>query len=167
MSRAAFTLIETMLVLLILAILAAGMSIGFSSNLRAARAADGADLVKAFDAAARQMAVASGRPVRIEIDSAGGLLKRLDADQNTPAATVPLPAGMRIDRVRIGPENVAGGVARVDVSARGWSRRYAVRLAGPGGGRWVVFAGLSGSATEVSDESQLPSPPQTPGYDAP
>ena len=160
-----FTLIETMLAVLLMALLASAVALTFSRPLQRARAEDAADLVVAFDAAARQAAVAGGRPVRLRLDLADATLERYEGDA-TLRAHAQLPTGCRLDRVRVGRRTQSAGAADVDVSAHGWGRSYDVHLTGPNLDRWVCFAGLTGLATEVTDDRALPTPPPTPGYDA-
>lgn len=154
MKRRAFTLIETMMAVLLLALLAAGVAIGFSKPLQAARADDAVSVLKAFDAAARQAAVGFDRQVRITIDLADGRLTRLEG--GAVAASTQLPSGYRIERTKVGGRIDSVGLVSIDVSPQGRSRTYAVRLLGPGLDRWIIFAGLTGLATEATHETDLP-----------
>ncbi len=162
MSRRGFTLIEVMLAVLLLALLTAGVTLKSSGLLSAGRAEDAVNLVRSFDAAARQWAVASGRPARMSFDLAAGTLSRLDGKSTT---VVSLPPKLRIDHIKVGGRDETLGLVLIDVSPRGWSRSYALRLSGPGGERWLSIAGLSGVVTETSNERDLPEAPSTPGYD--
>ena len=158
-----FTLIETMLAVLLMALLTSAVTLSFSAPLRRARAEDAIDLLASFDAAARQMTVASGRPVRLRFDPAEGTAERLEGDA-TPRARVQLPTGYRIAQVRVGRQSRSAGPTDVDLSAHGWGRSYDVHLVGPGVDRWLCFAGLTGQTTEVTDERALPTAPTTPGF---
>ncbi len=165
--RRGFTLVETMLAVLLMALLASGVAVAFSRSLRSARAADAADGVAAADAAARRAAVASGRPVRLEFDLARDTVERFeDADPATPRARNRLPAGYRVDRVRIDRRWQSAGPAVVDFSAHGWARSYDVHLSGPGTDRWLSFAGLTGLMTEAPDDRSLPTDDAAPRDDA-
>ena len=164
MNRRAFTLIETMLAVLLLAVLASGVAIGFSKPLQAARAQDAIDILKAFDAAARQAAINFDQPVRITLDLADGTLTRLE--NGTPAARNRLPSGYGIERTTIDGRIDSVGLVPVDVSPQGRSRTYTVHLLGPGLDRWIMFAGLTGLATERAHETDLPTAPRSGRHDA-
>ena len=160
--RPSFTLIETMLAVLLMALLAAAVSLSVDRPVQAARGRDAVDLIAGFDAAARQAAVQSGRRVRVQFDLSAGTIVRLDG--TTPAARATLPTGYRVVAVRVGRQVQSTGTVPVDVAAHGWSRSYAVHVVGPAVDAWVAVAGLTGQSTEVADEAALPIPP--PGYDA-
>ncbi len=161
---AGFTLIETMLAVLLLALLASSVVLSFSKPLQDARGRDTVDLFVNFDAAARQSAAASGWPVRIQFDLTQNVVQRLEGPNLVSArAKNFLPAGYRVDQVRIGRRTQSFGPVSVDVSAHGWSRSYAVHVVGPGLDTWLCFAGLTGLMKEVPDAASLPAPP--PGYD--
>lgn len=164
MRRDAFTLIETMLAVLLLAVLASGVAIGFSRPLHLARADDAVNVVKAFDAAARQAAINFDKPVRMSFDLADGTLTRWEDE--SAAARVRLPSGYRIERTKIDGRTDSVGLVPVDVSPQGRSRTYAVHLIGPSLDRWIVFAGLTGLTTERANESDLPAGPRSARHDA-
>ena len=157
MEGSGFTLIETMLAVLIMALLTAGVALSFSQPLKASRTADAIELVRSFDLLGRQAAITSNRNVRLVFDlSSNTLLQRDGPDLHELRTHVSLPPGCRIDSLRIAGQLVSAGEAVVDISPHGWSRSYAVHLQGPGADRWLVFAGLSGQMSKVNDESQIP-----------
>jgi prepilin-type N-terminal cleavage/methylation domain-containing protein len=153
----AFTLVETMLAVLLLALLASAAAMTFSRPIAQARGEEALDLLRHFDATTRAAAVAGSRTMRITFDLSNGTLSRRDpraaADDVRYAAK--LPPGCRIVAFRIGGESTTSGEAPLDVSAGGLSRTYAVHLVSPAADHWVAFAGFSGEAIRVSDESKL------------
>ena len=154
---AGFTLIEMMLAVLLLALLAAAAVLNFSGALKSARRADALELVRSFDATCRQAANVSGRNVRLVFDlSSDTLFLRDGADLQNLRSHISLPPGCRIDAVQIAGHLVSAGQAMIDISPHGWSRSYALHLDGAGTDRWLVFAGLSGQMSQVTNETQIP-----------
>jgi hypothetical protein len=97
----------------VLALLAAGVALSFAGPLRAVRAGDAVERVRAFDATARLTARRSGRAVRMAYDGpAAALVRRDDLDARGEGGTIAfrgsLPGGYRIDRVRAGRRGPAG-----------------------------------------------------------
>jgi prepilin-type N-terminal cleavage/methylation domain-containing protein len=149
---AAFTLIETMVAIVLMGLLAGGVVLSLASPLQSSRRADAVESVRSFDATARVSAGTTGRPVRLEFDLANSTLTRLDGpDLADVRSRNAIPQGFSIDDVRIGGQDVSVGRVIVDISANGWSRTYQVHLCGPRTDTWIVFAGLTGQASEVAD----------------
>jgi prepilin-type N-terminal cleavage/methylation domain-containing protein len=151
--RRAFTLIETMLAVLIMALLASAAALSFSGPVRKARAREAVDQVIAADRSARQEAHDSGRAVRLRFDSSNGEISRIEGTA-TQFRSV-LPASFRISDVLVGRRVFRDVPAEVGFSGSGFSATYAVHLSGTGADRWVVFAGLTGQANVVSDEQAV------------
>src|SRR5262245_47148217 len=153
MRRCGFTLIEVMTVVIIMALLATAAALSFTRPLAAARARDAEDQVRALDASARQFARRFGRPVEIILDLANSTLARRERDMIV--FQTKLPHGCRIDEVRFSGRSETLGEVAVECSGAGLSRSYAAHLVGPQLDLWLIFAGLSGQVTQVSDVSQV------------
>ena len=163
----AFTLIEMMLAVLLMALLAGAVALGFSQPLKSSRTVDAIELVRSFDNMGRQAATTSGSNVRLVFDLAQNILVQRDgADLAQFRTRVSLPPGCRIDAIRIDEHLVSSGEAIVDISPHGWSRTYAMHLLSPGQDRWLVFAGMTGQMTQVQNESQIPTYHAKPRHDA-
>jgi prepilin-type N-terminal cleavage/methylation domain-containing protein len=153
--RRAFTLVELMAAVLILALLSTAAALSFSHPLAAARLADACRELQRFDASARELGRATGKPVRMMLSLSDDVLIRRQGGGSADAARVPMPAGVHLAELRIGGESFTAGEVEVDASPVGWTRTYAVRLVGHSGERWMLFAGVSGQATRVSDVREL------------
>jgi prepilin-type N-terminal cleavage/methylation domain-containing protein len=156
--RRAFTLIETMLAVLLLALLAGAAALTFSKPVAKARGEDAVEMLRHFDSTTRTAATSAGRTMRITFDMADNRIIRREpaaaaSDDVQFAAT--LPAGCRVAAVRIGGDVRSVGAAAVDVSPMGLSRTYAVHVVGDAVDQWLVFAGLSGEMVKVADERSL------------
>src|SRR4051812_26887258 len=93
----AFTLIETMLAVLLLAIVASAAALTFSQPIAQARADEAFEQLRTFDANARIVARSSGRVLQIIFDlSANRLDRREDANLKEARYSIYPPAGCRI-----------------------------------------------------------------------
>lgn len=153
--RGAFTLVELMAAVLILALLSTAAVLSFSHPLASARLDDACRELQRFDASARALSRVTGKPVRTMLNLTDNVLVRRQGGGSEDAARVPMPAGIRLAEVRIEGESFTGGEVEVDASPVGWTRTYAVRLAGQSGERWVLFAGVTGQATRLNDVREL------------
>lgn len=152
----AFTLIETMLVVLLLAIVASAAALTFSQPIAQARADDAFDQLRSFDANARIAAKSSGKVVRVVFDLSDNRLDRREGGNlKDTRYSVHLPAGCRIEAVRIGRQSTTFGEVPLDLSAMGLSRSYAVHVVGPATDRWAIFAGLTGEMNVVANETAV------------
>ena len=155
--RRAFTLIETMLAALLLALLAGAAALTFSKPVARARGEDGVEMLRHFDATARAAATSAGRTMRITFDMTDNRITRRapEAASDDVQFAVTPPPGCRVAAVRVGGEVTSVGAAAVDVSPMGLSRTYAVHVVGEAVDQWLVFAGLSGEMVKVADERSL------------
>jgi type II secretory pathway pseudopilin PulG len=153
MPRRAFTLIEAVLILAVMALLAAGVTVSLAGAGRVASADDVADAYAAFDRTTREAARRLGRTPELRFDLNRGTVRRADGERD-PAGLV-LRGDFRVTRVVMRGDDLRSGEVAVPVSARGQTPSYAVLLAGPAGHRWVVFAGLTGQAIRVQDERDV------------
>jgi prepilin-type N-terminal cleavage/methylation domain-containing protein len=157
-TRGAFTLIELMMAVLVLALLTSAAALSLSRPIASARERDAMDQLASFDAASRQAAIAAGAPVRIVFDlSTAALLRRDGRDLSELRCRTMLPTGCRIEQVRIGSAEFSSGEVFVDVSPLGLTRSYAVQISGPQAQHWIVVAGLTGQSAEVGDERAVAS----------
>jgi prepilin-type N-terminal cleavage/methylation domain-containing protein len=149
----AFTLIETMLAVLIMALLASAAALSFAAPLRAARSREALDQIFAADRAARQLSRDAARPVRLSFDPSNGVVARFSGGQMQ--SRIVLPASFQIGAVLVGRRAFRSSIADIEFSTSGFSPTYAVHLAGPGINCWIVFAGLTGQTSVMSDEESV------------
>lgn len=152
--RRAFSLVELLAAIVVLALLTAGAAWTFGGPLRRAQLGEAVEQVRSFDATGRQFARNAGRECTLALDLDDGVLTRIEAGgRETFRAVVARPC--RIDEVRTARRRYDGGQAVVAVSGLGLSESYAVKMSAGGDVRWVVFAGLSGESRAVSDEAMV------------
>lgn len=152
-SNRGFTLIETVLAVLIMALLASAVAFSLSQPIQGARLREALSQLQSCDGLARQNARQSPRPVRLIISPTANAIDRLEGEQLRFRST--LPIGCRITQVIVGRHATWIDRATITFSASGLSRTYAVRLQAPSFDRWVLFSGLSGQMTLVQDERTL------------
>ncbi len=148
----AFTLIEMVGVLAIMALLAGAAVVSLHGSRRRVDLRDAVEQIAQADASVRAVARGVDTPVGMKIVLSTGQLFRIGPDAVT-AKLAELPRDVSIRRVRIGDENVDSGDLTVEISSRGASPSYAVRVDDTAGEhQWVVAAGLTGQVTKVTDE---------------
>ena len=159
--RKAFTLIELVAVLAIVALLTAGVSLSLRGALRDAHAEDAASRLVAFDALARQEARRLNRPSELHIDPHDGRVWRREVsasggDHETGVALV-LPPGVAIDEVFTARgRSRATETITIACSASGRTASYAILLSGPGERRrWIMFAGLTGQSRLIEHDRNV------------
>lgn len=151
----AFTLVELTAVLALSAVLAVVAVVSLHGASRAARLSDVVPRLSAMDRWSREYARRFDRGVQLTFDLANGRVLH-DVDGNASSAAYELPSGCSIERVATSSGDIASGEASIAFSAKGHTRSYAVMVSGRDGRRsWVIFAGLTGQAVEVSDERQV------------
>jgi prepilin-type N-terminal cleavage/methylation domain-containing protein len=152
--RNAFTLIETLAVIALMAVLAAAVTVSLAGAARAARVEDVAERFVAFDRSTRDVARQFGRTPALRFDLNRGTVHRLDGERE-PAPLHLGGDGVRVTRVICRGRDSGSGEVLVRCSAMGQTPSYAVRLTGRSGECWVAFAGLTGQALVVRDEREV------------
>ena len=155
MRRSAFTLIETLAVIALLAVLTAAVTVSLSGATRAARVEDVAERLVAFDRTTRDVARRFARTPALRFELNRGTVRRTDGEREPTPFALGGGAGVRVTRVVVGGETVGYGEVSVPFSERGQSPSYAVLLSGSSGERWVAFAGLTGQSFVVRDERDV------------
>jgi prepilin-type N-terminal cleavage/methylation domain-containing protein len=144
----AFTLIELMLAVAILALLTGAAALSFVKPVHAARNREAIELVKRADAMAREAAQRSGHPARLQFDVSKSTIHR-------DGASLTLPQGCTLREIRTSEKSITDGEFVLDISPLGLSHSYALHLQAPDLDQWLIFAGLSGEMTTTTNESQV------------
>jgi prepilin-type N-terminal cleavage/methylation domain-containing protein len=152
-TRRAFTLIETLIVIALMAVLGTAAAISLSGAARSARVEDVVDQFVAHDRSTREMARRFARSPALRVELNRGSIHRLDGERD--AVQLLLGGRMRVTRLIVRGQSVRFGEMTVPFSNRGQSPSYAVLLSGPPGERWVAFAGLTGQAMVLTDERDV------------
>ena len=157
MRRSAFSLIELSVVLVIMALIAAVVTLRIQGPLATATESDVADRIRQFDHVTREQARRQGRELRIVFDGGAGQLRRTTASgSETVGQAFRLPGTWRIARVVADGGIELGASVGLAVSAGGLSCSYAVRIEDDHGrGMWIGFAGLTGEAFETDDDERI------------
>lgn len=158
-TRGAFTLVEVVAVLLLVAVLGATVTVSLNATRRASRLQDAVERLKDYDAAARDRARSSGRAMRLAFGTTSSRLQRVDATTGRPeGATIEFDRGVTVERVWIASEEGAAAATSGDVvcSSLGQTDSYAVLLLSANAARqWVVFAGLTGEVRLLKNDVEV------------
>jgi prepilin-type N-terminal cleavage/methylation domain-containing protein len=150
----AFTLIEVMAVVLVLALLSAAAAWSFARPLARLRTSEAIDLITSFDASSRLAASRFGHSVDLQFDLTDQALVRSEGGKITYRAV--LPPGFAIEQVRTADGVRDAGEITIECSRMALSPSYALKLIGPDEvERWLVVAGLSGQVTTARDEPDV------------
>jgi len=162
--KRAFTLIELLIAIVIIALISGALVYGFRKPLDQARITDAVEQFRQVDATARQQARATNRPTAVVFDLTGQTVARREGRSPDPAYRTAIPAPLRIDQVRTAAKRYDFGEIAIPCSPAGASETYAVKLVttdSPAGEvdspfpRWLVVAGLTGQVTQVRDEQDV------------
>jgi prepilin-type N-terminal cleavage/methylation domain-containing protein len=150
-SERAFTAIEMLAALALMAIVAAGASLSLAGIGRNADMAGVIDRIKYFDGLTRRQARQSGRPLGLILEETAVARVALPASAgDEPLAALQLPDGFVIERTIVaGTDQTV-----VPISAAGLSPTYALRVGGRGQRRWVIVSSV-GSAAAAADDGAV------------
>ncbi len=154
-SRRAFTLVETMVAVIILGLLATAVAWSFRAPLRRARMSEAIEQVKYLDVSSRDFARRFGRGVEIVFDVSEGTLERREGPRAEASFRTGIASPFRIEAVRTRARTEEYGETSIAVSPLGLSQTYAVKLVGPEAQRWVIVTGLGGEILTLADDAQV------------
>ena len=138
--------------LVILAVLTAAVGLNFYGPLRKQALSDDIDAVERFDGDARTEAIVHGLPVRLIINVTDHSMGRYEGDDFKNQHSQLHVSALR--QARISDTGFESGPIDLDISAKGFSRSYAVMI----GDRWISFAGLSGEAIVEDHAHEMRTP---------
>jgi prepilin-type N-terminal cleavage/methylation domain-containing protein len=165
--RRAFTLIEILVVVAVMALLVGSVALSFTGPLHRARTVEAIEQVKYLDASSRQFAKRFGRGVELVFDLSEGTMERRGGGgggsggggaggdrEATFTATVASP--LQLAAVYTAGRKLEYGQAKIPVSPLGLCETYAVKLTGPDAQqKWVLVTGLGGEVITFNDDAQV------------
>ena len=149
-----FTLIELTIVLLIMAIVAAAVTLRLHTPLRHAELRDVAGAVAQYDRTTRLAAREQDRPLRMVVGLSSRRISRTDERGRATGAPLALPGRVAIEQLIVRTQTAHEGEVGISCSRLGFTPTYAMRLGAGGMHRWIVVVGLTGEAVEVDNEDQ-------------
>jgi prepilin-type N-terminal cleavage/methylation domain-containing protein len=168
MRRGAFTLIEVMAVVALLALAAGAVTWSFADEVRRSSKTTALNQIMRADCMARLAGQRLGRPCVLRFDLARQRVFRVVKGEEyaEDSHAVRLSSGCRVDRVTVADESAGdatatrvasadSGVVDVAYSTSGRSVTYAVRLTRKDWSGWLVFAGLTGQVTLIEHEDEI------------
>jgi prepilin-type N-terminal cleavage/methylation domain-containing protein len=155
-TASAFTLIESLIAIVLLGIISTAAALTFRSSLQSATTTDALGQIKYLDSSARQRAGRFNQPVELIFDLTNATLSRREGGKrNDESFTASLPRGFSIDQINIAGQSTFDGEATLTCSPIGLTPSYAIHLIGPNFDQWLLFAGLSGQMTLIKDEETV------------
>lgn len=154
--RSAFSLLELLLVVAIIGLLAAAAVLTLLGPLRSATTEDLLQQLKELDRTGRRAAVQSGRPAQLVVDlNQGRFLLGVPEGSMDQQVVVEVARSHQLVRVQIGDEVHESGEIVVSISPGGRSSSYLLEVRDEQGlRRLLLFAGLSGQASIITDEQE-------------
>jgi type II secretory pathway pseudopilin PulG len=148
----AFTAIEMLGVLALMAVVAASASLSLVGMQRDSDLAGVIDRVQYFDDLTRRQAEKSGQTMILAFDPAGQVQRNLSSASpgDPPRATLQLPDGFTIDRVM----SAAADQTHVAIASSGFSPTYAILLSQQGRRHWMIVSAV-GDVREAADDGTI------------
>lgn len=152
--RNAFTLIELVVVIVIMAILSTIAAMSLSGTMGQYDLARAAETIERVDASVRRQARVTHASVELSIDRNK---KRLTVDVGGSGrdATYKLPRRVTISNIRLHRRIVADNNFAIEVSGSGQSPTYAVELTRGEMKRWLIIVGASGQVIPAESEDEV------------
>ena len=153
--RRAFSLVEVTVVILIMAIVAAAVTIRIQTPMRHARIEDAAGTIGQFDRMTRLAAREQDRPLRMVLGLPARELKRTDEHGGPAGMPIALPTGVTVEQLLVRGQAASGTQVAISCSSRGLTPTYAMLVSSGGQRRWIVVAGLTGEVVEVESDQEV------------
>jgi prepilin-type N-terminal cleavage/methylation domain-containing protein len=151
--RRAFTVIELVACLAIMAMLAASAAISLHSHRSEATLPTAVQIIRFADEQARQRALRSDSPVELRLDFARPDTILLSSGPTS--SEFQLPDGFRVARARIAGQPRDNDDISVRFSPRGLAPAYAVQITDGTRSQWLAFTGLIGEPQTLDDDQTL------------
>jgi len=149
----AFTLIESLVVIVLLGIISTAAALTFRSSLQSAAATDAIEQINYLDSTSRQRSQRFNQSVDLIFDLTNSTLSRREGSKrNDESFIAALPRGFSIEQINIAGQSTFNGEASLTCSPTGLTPSYALHLIGPNFDQWLLFAGLSGQMTVINNE---------------
>ena len=151
--RKAFTLIELVIVILIMAVLSTLAVLSLGGTMDRYQLSRASEAIELFDARARRDARKSRQPIRATIDRKH---QRLVIDTPGPGNTqYRWPRSVEINKIRLRRRVTVGNNFEIRFNREGGSPTYAVELKRGKMSRWLVVLGASGQFVPLNSEGEV------------
>ncbi len=150
--RRAFTLIELVVVMIVLALLSSLVVFSLRGTMDHHQLSRAVETFEIFDARARRDARSAQAQVLATIDRNRG---RLTVGDRRDGATYHLPRQVEIAEIRLRRGSAVGSSMSIDVGRQGQTPTYAVCFQRGKTSRWLVVLGLSGQVIALDDQEEV------------
>ncbi len=152
--RKAFTLIELVVVMVVLALLASLTVYSLGGTMDRHRLSRAIETIEMFDARARRTARTTQHAVTATIDRSRGQLS-IDTHRNPQAVSFRLPSRVAIGDVRFGTTRRVERESKIEINGQGRSVTYAIQLRRGKLTRWLVVLGISGQVVAMENVGEV------------
>ncbi len=151
----AFTLIEVLAVVAIMAVVLGAVGLTLKYTLAGATDRDVLDRIRLLDADTRALARRAGVPMKLVYDLDRHRVRQQDSEGRDTGTTVTFPKGVKLIRLAtVETPDQQYGSATIDIQTKGYSATYAVTCGRDGQpATTMLFAGLTGQATIVEEQA--------------
>ena len=145
----AFTLIELVIAMAILAVLSSIAAVSLSGTINRYQLSQALEIVQRFDSRARRDAVSNGTFIDIAIDQPKG---NFQIGPQGRAVAYQIPSRVEITGFQLPRKRIASGKHLAQFNPEGHSTSYALQLTVGQQTRWIVFLGMTGQSLVTQDE---------------
>ena len=155
--RAAFTLVEVVAVVVVMAILAGAMIVSLGDRMSRVRMSGLLDRLESLDRQSRTLAWQQKVPMLLAFDRDQHHVERSSLDNRpTNRRRIHLPKGFGIASVRVSTNASLANPIRLTISPQGQSPTYAIEVSsGKKDSEWLVFGGVTGQAVRGYNETEV------------
>lgn len=155
-SHCAFSLLELLAVMALLALVAGLATVRFSSSYRQAQVTTAIHSIQAIDDQLRTLATKQAQPYELRIDLDRNTLEIKGQHKKEVIRKHVLPAALQIEAVRSPREDRHHGEAVIRCDSAGLCETYALQITAPSSPpRWILFAGVTGQSNEQLTDRQI------------
>jgi prepilin-type N-terminal cleavage/methylation domain-containing protein len=155
--QSAFTLLELMAVMALMAILAGSVALSLKTPYQAAKFENAVERVIFMDRELRDHAMryAASAEMRIELGNSTIISCVEPNKRETVMPKFTLGNGIQVEQVAFGKKRIDSGCAEIGFTEKGRSPTYAMRFSGGGKRQWLVFLGITGQVLRINDEKEF------------
>jgi prepilin-type N-terminal cleavage/methylation domain-containing protein len=153
----AFSLVEVMVVVLILAIAAGAVTLRLSGPLKMATMDEIVVNIGSFDGQTRSYCREQDRPTLVEINLDAGTLTRFGQTSGERVGSqLAMPSAWRIAVLKVRGTRAPTGKSDILYSRLGYAPSYAIMLESTDGrSQWLLSCGMTGQLVKVNDENKV------------
>ena len=153
--RRAFTLIELVVVMVLLALLASLTVYSLGGTMDGYRISRAVETIESLDARARRTARTTRRPVTVTLDRKHRELVINPIDPREDTVSFRLPGRVVVEKIQLARKSSSRKDSKIAINGQGRSPPYAIQLRRGELTKWLVVLGFSGQVVPVDNEGEV------------